>query len=167
MTTSTRSRRLAMNRLLLLFLVTAVLTMGLAWLLQVTPAQADGTIIQVPGDYPAIQQAIDAAQQGDEIRVQSGDYFEHLVVTKNLTLSGGWNVTFTEQTPDLTTINATGGRGLVVTGAPAAQWAPAAIARSKKLTASACLPVRVRTTPIVSSVSASCGFRAAAARAAS
>ena len=63
------------------------------------------TVLRVPDDYTTIQAAIDAAQPGDEIRTVLGalpnpddppDYFaESLAISKTLTLSGGWNTSFT------------------------------------------------------------------------
>jgi len=41
----------------------------------------------------SLQEAIDAANPGDIIRVPSGTYYEHLVVTKSLTLIGEGNAT--------------------------------------------------------------------------
>ena len=47
------------------------------------------SMINVPQDYPTIQEAIDAANPGDTIHVQSGTYSEHVAVNKpNLTLIG-------------------------------------------------------------------------------
>jgi hypothetical protein len=50
---------------------------------------APGTI-HVPGDYPTIQQAINAANDGDTIIIDPGTYTEgpQFVINKNLTISG-------------------------------------------------------------------------------
>jgi parallel beta-helix repeat protein len=45
-------------------------------------------IIKVPADYPTIQDAINAAANGDIIEVAAGIYYEHLVVNKSITLKG-------------------------------------------------------------------------------
>ncbi|HRA65132.1 MAG TPA: YCF48-related protein [Caldilinea sp.] len=79
------------------------------------PAQAEGIIIQVPDDYGTIQAAIDAARDGDEIRVVSDSYDERLVITKSIQLTGGWNISFTEQTKIISTVDAgQNGRALTV-----------------------------------------------------
>ena len=45
----------------------------------------------VPGEYPTIQAAVDAANQGDDIVVQKGIYKETIVVDKSINLIGiGW-----------------------------------------------------------------------------
>jgi nitrous oxidase accessory protein NosD len=44
--------------------------------------------ITVPDDYTAVQQAVDAANIGDTVYVRSGTYFEHVTITKSLTLLG-------------------------------------------------------------------------------
>jgi predicted outer membrane repeat protein len=58
----------------------------LAMLLALTPTAATD-IINVPGDWPLIQQAIAFASNGDEIVVQQGNYFEHIdLMGKAITL---------------------------------------------------------------------------------
>ena len=39
-------------------------------------------------DYTSIQEAVNAAQPGDIIEVQSGTYYENVVVNNSLTLKG-------------------------------------------------------------------------------
>jgi hypothetical protein len=62
-------------------------------------ALASATIIHVPGDYPTIQGACDAASYGDTVLVAPGTYFENVQLTggvhaENLTLMGsGWENT--------------------------------------------------------------------------
>jgi pectin methylesterase-like acyl-CoA thioesterase len=43
------------------------------------------------GCYASIQDAVDDADDGDTIRVAEGVYYETVVVTKSVTLEGGWN----------------------------------------------------------------------------
>ena len=62
-------------------------------------ARADGNTLKVPDDYATIQAAIDAADEGDEIWVATGVYTENLSINKGLALYGGWNISFTLQTP--------------------------------------------------------------------
>jgi len=47
-----------------------------------------GEVIVVPDDYPTIQQAIDNASDGDTINVRKGTYNEHIVVNKQLKITG-------------------------------------------------------------------------------
>ena len=57
--------------------------------------QADATIINIPDDYPTIQQGIDASSDGDTVLVQPGTYVEnvnfngHNVVLGSLFLTTG------------------------------------------------------------------------------
>jgi len=44
--------------------------------------------INVPGDYPTIQQAIDNASDGDTIIVAAGTYTEQLIINKSIDLIG-------------------------------------------------------------------------------
>lgn len=56
--------------------------------IQVLRQAATGAVIKVPGDYPTIQAAIDAAKPGDIIQVSAGLYNENLTLNKPVTLVG-------------------------------------------------------------------------------
>jgi hypothetical protein len=59
---------------------------------------AGGQVWHVPGDYPTIQAAVDAAGEGDTILVAPGVYSEHVVVsTSGLTLRGAGPVSPVER----------------------------------------------------------------------
>ena len=45
-------------------------------------------VIQVPDDFRSIQEAVDEAQEGDEVEVHPGTYFEHVLVNKSVSISG-------------------------------------------------------------------------------
>jgi len=53
-----------------------------------TTAQS-GKVINVPADFPTIQEAIDAASEGDTINAAAGSYSENVLISKdNITLQG-------------------------------------------------------------------------------
>ncbi len=47
----------------------------------ITPVAREGGTRQVPGEYPTIQAAVDAADPGDVIRVAAGVYTENVTIT--------------------------------------------------------------------------------------
>ncbi|UCE36279.1 MAG: right-handed parallel beta-helix repeat-containing protein, partial [Thermoplasmata archaeon] len=49
---------------------------------------SSGTTIYVPNDYPTIQEAINAAKDGDTVYVYSGIYYENVLINKALNLTG-------------------------------------------------------------------------------
>jgi nitrous oxidase accessory protein len=51
-------------------------------------ARASSSIIYVPTDFPTIQEAINAARDGDTIFVYNGTYYENVVVNKTVSLIG-------------------------------------------------------------------------------
>jgi len=55
---------------------------------KIQPVKSSPTTITVPDDYPTIQEAIDAANEGDTIFVRAGVYYENIVVNKTIYLIG-------------------------------------------------------------------------------
>ena len=56
--------------------------------IQVLRQAATGAVIRVPGDFPTIQAAIDAAKPGDIVQVSAGLYSENLILNKAVTVVG-------------------------------------------------------------------------------
>jgi hypothetical protein len=50
--------------------------------------------------YPRIQQAVDAATPGQTVQVAEGVCYENVIVTKTVTLEGGWDTAFTSRSAD-------------------------------------------------------------------
>ncbi|MHC4568817.1 MAG: right-handed parallel beta-helix repeat-containing protein [Planctomycetota bacterium] len=66
-----------------------VLAVGYAAVLVLAvPANVSVATITVPDDFPAIQQAVNAASPGDKVFVRAGMYSEHVTIGKPLTLEG-------------------------------------------------------------------------------
>jgi parallel beta-helix repeat protein len=69
-----------------------LVTFGVAMLVLVVPVAASATAatrsIYVPGDYPTIQAAVDAAPSGATVHVGPGTYPEQVVIGKDLTIAG-------------------------------------------------------------------------------
>jgi parallel beta-helix repeat protein len=70
--------------------VLAVLGVTAAYLFAAAPPAAAATI-NVPGNYPTIQAAVNAANPGDTIIVQPGTYNESVVVNKSIKIHGAPN----------------------------------------------------------------------------
>jgi len=84
-------------------LIFSLLLIGLVIsIFEVRSVKTESTII-VPDDYLTIQEAIDAASNGDTIFVRNGTYFENLVIEKPLTLIG--------ESKEATIVDAGGGYG--------------------------------------------------------
>ena len=76
----------------ILFALVLVVSLGLATALPVLA----GTIIHVPDDYPTIEAALNASEDGDTIMVAAGEYDAFLVAEKNdISIIGTEGVTVT------------------------------------------------------------------------
>jgi len=60
---------------------------------------ASGNCLSTTTPCGNIQDAINLAGDGDEVRVATGTYVENLVITRGLSLRGGWDTSFTVQAP--------------------------------------------------------------------
>ncbi len=71
-------------------------------------ALAAGTTLTVCSTcpYTTIGSALAAAGNNDSIRVASGAYPERLLITKTVTLEGGWDISFTARTPGSSVVDA-------------------------------------------------------------
>jgi parallel beta-helix repeat protein len=75
------------NALILLALV-SIFSVPVLLCSQGVAVKTDTSIIRVPHDFPTIQDAVNAAQNGSTILVDSGTYYEHVTINKTLTLLG-------------------------------------------------------------------------------
>jgi len=79
-----RLGRKAVSGIMLVLLTIGMLSLAF----NIQPVKAEPTTIIVPDDYPTIQEAINAAKEGDTIFVEAGTYYEHVVVSKTVSLVG-------------------------------------------------------------------------------
>jgi parallel beta-helix repeat protein len=87
----------------------------------IVPTSAKDLTVGSQGQYKTIQQAVNAANAGDIIRVAPGTYTENVVVSKSLTIiaaSGRPTVTAATSSQDVITVTGPGVRieGLTITG---------------------------------------------------
>ena len=113
--------RITMRALYLVLALGAVGLLALLLMLAAGPqpaAQAAGNTVKVPDDHATIQSAIDAAGDADTILVAGSPYAyeENLSISEGITLSGGWNIAFTERILGDSTIDGQGlGRVISIT----------------------------------------------------
>jgi hypothetical protein len=98
-----------------LIIAVCLAAVGMALLL-LAPLVVRADYVDVPNDGSSIQVAIGNADAGDVIRVEAGVFTENLVITKSLTLEGGYNSSFTSRTPRTTVIAPPPGRAISIVG---------------------------------------------------
>ena len=77
-----------MNKKLVLLMILIIALVGMLTL-TFDVHQAEARTIVVPDDYPMIQQAVNAAVNGDTILVRAGTYSEDIVInSKSISLIG-------------------------------------------------------------------------------
>ncbi|HEY89655.1 MAG TPA: hypothetical protein G4N98_07995, partial [Thermoflexia bacterium] len=93
----------------------AVATLSLLWL---APQFTRAATITVGSDgtYATIQAAIDAASPGDTIHVRNETFNESLIITKSLTLLGGYEAGFGSRIPRSTYVGVVPGRVIDIQG---------------------------------------------------
>jgi len=79
----TKLSKTTLTSLTAFFLVCALLTSGYK-----TTVEASPDVLYVPTEHPTIQEAITHANPGDTIFVDSGTYYEHVVINKSISLIG-------------------------------------------------------------------------------
>ena len=95
-----RSRWLSLSSCVLI-VGAAILALGV-WLGSAQHAAGATTLCVQPGSvscFSTISAALSAANDGDTIQVAAGTYIEYVVITKTVTVQGGWNADFTARDP--------------------------------------------------------------------
>ncbi|MBD3282251.1 MAG: hypothetical protein GF387_01430 [Candidatus Portnoybacteria bacterium] len=62
--------------------------------------ERDPITINVPADYPTIQEAIDASIDGDTIKMKAGTYTENVLINKNIHIEGEYTISATIKAED-------------------------------------------------------------------
>ncbi len=94
-----------------------VVILGFCLILWLSQVRAATITVGSGGDYATIQAAIDAASPGDTIQVQNGTFNESLIITKSVTLLGGYEAGFGSRTPRTTYVGTVPGRVIDIQGA--------------------------------------------------
>lgn len=104
----TKHRAGAIAVVLLLPLLVSIFLFGTQRVLAGYAIEAQATLCVKPGGGDgcdaAIGDALDAADDGDTIRVAAGTYVENVVISETVTLEGGWNADFTVRDPGTFTV---------------------------------------------------------------